>query len=304
MSKRRFGLAIPVMVLGILLAFGLAGCGSGTEEGTETPDPGIADGTYVADFTTDSNMFHVNEANEGKGLLTVKDGKMTIHVSLASKKITNLFPGTAEDAAKDGAQLIEPTKDKVVYSDGYEMEVYGFDIPVPALDQEFDVALIGTKGNWYDHKVTVSNPEPGDAVPGSAAASDAKAEDGAEAEAGDENADAESAAGEAKAVDAMEDGEYQVNIAMEGGTGRASIDTPAKMKVEGGKGTLTVTWSSPNYDYMLVDGEKYEPVNGSGNSTFQIPVKNLNEAFKVIADTTAMSKAHEIEYTLVCTLVE
>ncbi len=100
-------------------------------------------------------MFHVNEANDEKGELTVKDGKMTIHVSLVSKKIVNLFAGTAEDAQKDGAEIIEPTTDTVKYSDGYTEEVYGFDIPVPAIDEEFDVALLGEKGKWYDHKVSV-----------------------------------------------------------------------------------------------------------------------------------------------------
>ena len=44
------------------------------------------------------------------------------------------------------AELLEPTTDTVTYSDGESEEVYGFDIPVPALDKEFDVALIGEKG--------------------------------------------------------------------------------------------------------------------------------------------------------------
>ena len=118
----------------------------------------LEDGTYAADFTTDSSMFHVNEAEDGKGVLTVKDGQMTIHVSLASEKILNLFPGRAEDAKKDGAALLQPTKDTVKYADGTEEVVNGFDIPVPALDEEFPLALIGKKGKWYDHMVKVSNP--------------------------------------------------------------------------------------------------------------------------------------------------
>ena len=119
----------------------------------------LADGTYAAKFNTDSGMFHVNEANDGCGTLTVKDGKMTIHISLVSKKIINLFVGTAADAAKDGAKLLEPTTDTVKYSDGTTEEVYGFDVPVEALDQEFDLAILGTKGTWYDHKVSVSDPK-------------------------------------------------------------------------------------------------------------------------------------------------
>ena len=126
-----------------------------TEEQTECE---LEDGTYTAEFKTDSGMFHVNEANDGKGTLTVKDGKMTIHVSLHSKHIVNLFVGKAKDAKKDGAELLEPTTDTVTYSNGDTEEVYGFDIPVPELDKEFDVALIGTKGVWYDHKVSVTDP--------------------------------------------------------------------------------------------------------------------------------------------------
>lgn len=120
----------------------------------------LEDGVYSVDFLTDSSMFHANEACDGKGTLTVENHKMTLHVSLTSKNILNLYPGLAEDAAKEGANLLEPTIDTVTYSDGTTEEVHGFDIPVPALDEEFDLALIGTKGKWYDHKVSVSNPEP------------------------------------------------------------------------------------------------------------------------------------------------
>lgn len=119
----------------------------------------LTDGTYSVAFNTDSSMFHVNEANNGRGVLTVKDGKMTIHISLVSKKIVNLFVGTAADAAKDGAAVLEPTTDKVTYEDGTVEEVYGFDVPVESLDKEFDLAILGTKGEWYDHKVSVSDPQ-------------------------------------------------------------------------------------------------------------------------------------------------
>ena len=52
---------------------------------------------------------------------------------------------------------------------------------------------------------------------------------------------------------------------------------------------------------MIVNGEKYLPVNGEegvGNSTFLIPVLCMDEPMTVIADTTAMSTPHEITYTL------
>ena len=119
----------------------------------------LADGTYSAKFDTDSSMFHVNEAYDGRGTLTVKNGKMTLHIVMPSQNIVNLFLGTAEDAQKDGAKLIQPTTEEVTYSDGSKEEVYAFDVPVEALEKEFDLALIGTKGKWYDHKVSVSDTQ-------------------------------------------------------------------------------------------------------------------------------------------------
>ena len=249
------------------------------EDTAETTQAALPDGTYDAEFSTDSSMFHVSEACDGKGVLTVENGQMTIHVSLASRKILNLYPGSAEDAQKDGAQLLEPTVDEVTYSDGLTDEVYGFDIPVPALDEEFDVALIGTKGKWYDHKVCVSNPvEASEAeTAGTAASGEASGKSG---------------------ISDLTDGSYLVEMTFEGGSGRAGIASPVTITVENQKVTASVEWSSPNYDYMLVDGEKFLPVNTEGNSVFEIPVAVFDEPVTVIGDTVAMSKPHEIEYTL------
>lgn len=132
--------------------------GTSVASSSDTTDAVLEDGTYEVEFKTDSGMFHVNEANDGKGVLTVKDGQMSIHISLASKNIVNLFVGKAADAKKDGAELLQPTTDTVTYDDGTTEEVNGFDVPVKALDKDFDLALIGTKGKWYDHTVSVTNP--------------------------------------------------------------------------------------------------------------------------------------------------
>ena len=110
--------------------------------------------------TTDSTMFHANETMDGKGILTVENGQMTIHVVLASTSIVNLYPGTVEEAQAEGAVLLEPTVEEVKYSDGTTDEANAFDIPVPYLDEDFPCALIGKKGVWYDHMVSVSAPEP------------------------------------------------------------------------------------------------------------------------------------------------
>lgn len=132
--------------------------GTSVASSSDTTDAVLEDGTYEAEFKTDSGMFHVNEANDGKGVLTVKDGQMSIHISLASKNIVNLFVGKAADAKEDDAELLQPTTDTVTYDDGTTEEVNGFDVPVKALDKDFDLALIGTKGKWYDHTVSVTNP--------------------------------------------------------------------------------------------------------------------------------------------------
>ncbi|MBQ6314688.1 MAG: hypothetical protein IJI11_03690 [Mogibacterium sp.] len=278
MHRSNYTKLIMCVLLAVFMLV-MAGCSS-TQQ---TPDPGIEDGTYVATFTTDNSMFHVSEANEDRGILTVSDGKMTIHVSLQSKKIVNLYPGLAEDAAKDGAELLEPTTDTVTYSDGYEDEVYGFDIPVPALDEEFDLALLGTKGNWYDHKVKVTDPVPGDDIKAVINGTDTESE----------------ASDSAKASDLkIADGEHSAEVTLEGGSGKATITSPAVIKVSGDSYTAVIEWSSPHYDYMLVDGEKYLPVNEDGNSVFEIPVMYFDKPMPVIADTTAMSQPHEIEYTL------
>ena len=96
----------------------------------------------------------------------------------------------------------------------------------------------------------------------------------------------------------FQDGTYQMEVELLGGSGRASVTSPAEVEIKDGKAVATLEWSSPNYDYMVVDGEKYLPVNTEGNSVFQIPVEAFDQDIAVIADTVAMSTPHEIEYTL------
>ena len=132
---------------------------------------------------------------------------------------------------------------------------------VEALDEDFQLAILGSKGKWYDHTVRVANAQPA-------------------------------------AAEAPADGTYTCDVTIEGGSGRATVDSPAALTVADGRMTATIVWSSPNYDYMLVDGEKYLPTNTEGNSTFEIPVTALDTPLDVVGDTVAMSTPHEIEYTL------
>ena len=167
-----------LLLAGAVLAGALVGCGASgapagsaasseatassavSEAASASAESALPDGVYTADFDTDSSMFHANEANDGKGTLTVKDGQMTFHVSLASKKIVNLYVGMAADAEAHEGDWLQPTTDTVTYSDGTSDEVYGFDIPVEALDEDFQLAILGTKGKWYDHTVRVANAQP------------------------------------------------------------------------------------------------------------------------------------------------
>ena len=280
---------VSLLAVSALLTASLAGCGSSassvassasseavssaaesavseaaSESAAASSALALEDGTYTAEFDTDSSMFHVNEASDGKGTLTVEDGQMTLHISLQSKKIVNLYVGMAADAPDHEADWLQPTTDTVTYSDGTSEEVYGFDVPVEALDTDFQLAILGTKGKWYDHTVSVRNVE----------------------------------AQAAEAVETPADGSYTCEVTLEGGSGRATVDSPAALTVADGKMTATIVWSSPNYDYMIVDGEKYLPTNTEGNSTFEIPVSALGVPLSVVADTVAMSTPHEIEYTL------
>ena len=269
-----------------LAALLLAGCGASAPSTAESAPEAVStvetapaataapataaalpDGVYTARFNTDSSMFHANEAVDGMGTLTVENGTMTFHVSLQSQKIVNLYLGKAADAPAHESDWLQPTVDTVTYSDGTSDEVYGFDIPVAAVDADFQLAILGTKGTWYDHTVSISDAEPA-AEPAAAA------------------------------VEIPADGSYTCAVTLEGGSGRATVESPAALTVADGVMTATIVWSSPNYDYMLVDGEKYLPVNTDGNSTFEIPVAALDTALAVTADTVAMSTPHEIDYTL------
>lgn len=239
----------------------------------KTDGPGVVaetldlpDGVYTVDFETDSPMFHLNETRHGKALLTVKDGVATLRLVMPSKNVVNLFPGKASDAEKEGAALLTPDVEKVVYDDGATEEVYAFDVPAHAIGTPFDLALLGTKGAWYDHRVTASNPEPYE---------------------------------KPAPLITLEPGEYAIPATLEGGSGRASVVSPVSVVVDAGGYSITLEMSSPYYDYMIVDGKRYEPVVSEGAAIFKPTLSSLPETLPLVADSTAMSRPHEIEYRLV-----
>ena len=193
-----------------------------------------------------------------KAELTVKDGDMSAVITLSGKGYLRLFMGTGMEAVKADPSSYAEFQED---ADG----AYTYEIPVEALDKTLEcTGFSKRKEKWYDHQIcfmTSSLPE-----------------------------------GAVK--DPIEDGEYSCDVTLTGGTGKASVESPAKLTVEDDLVFASIIWSSPNYDYMKVGGRQYLPVNESGNSEFIIPVYCFDEEMAVIADTTAMSEPHEIVYTL------
>ena len=96
----------------------------------------------------------------------------------------------------------------------------------------------------------------------------------------------------------LPEGEYLVEVQLSGGSGRASVTSPAALYVREEGAAVEIEWSSPYYDYMTLDGRTYYPVNTEGNSIFELPVVAFDTEIAVTADTTAMSAPHEIDYTI------
>lgn len=265
----------------------------------------VEDGVYEAEMESSSSMFKAVSVS-----LTVKEGEMTAALTMSGTGYLKLFMGTGAQAAKaDPSEYI-----------GYEENEEGkhvYTIPVEALDAPINCAAFSrNKEKWYDRSILIradSLPEGAvkvelpdyDALEKAAkekriAAIKAESEE----EARQENADSASNDGMAEnpvspAFIEMEDGEYAIGVELTGGSGRSTVSSPAILIVKDGLAYARIEWSSSSYDYMIVGGEKYLPVNEEGYSTFEIPILVFNEEMPIIADTTAMSTPHEVEYHLI-----
>ena len=226
------------------------------------PATDLVDGEYPITVDCSSSMFRIASC-----VLRVADGKMEADLTLNSDSYAWVYPGTAEDAARaPEADYVQPV------SDGGESKV--FTIPVEALDSGVLCAAYSVKKElWYDRTLCFrADSLPLEAFqPGVIVTPESLG---------------------------LADGAYTVDVALAGGSGKASVTSPARLTVENGVCTAEIEWSSPNYDYMLVNGEKLLPANAEGNSVFQIPVSVFDRPMAVIADTVAMSEPHEISYTL------
>ena len=235
----------------------------GTEGMTPVLASELRDGVYQIQVDSSSSMFRI-EACE----LTVKDGSMTADMKMGGTGYLKLYMGTGEEAAKAPEEKMIPFEEA---ADGS----HHFTVPVEALDKELDCAAFSKKKEkWYDRVLVFrADSLPADALTDAAQVT------------------AESLG--------LADGCYTVEVSMEGGSGRVSVESPAKLVVKDQKAVAEVVWSSPYYDYMKVGEEKFLPVNQGGEtSVFEIPVTVFDRKMAVAADTTAMSTPHEIEYTL------
>lgn len=222
----------------------------------------LKDGVYPVTVDSSSSMFHIVECE-----LTVEDGAMTAVMSMSGTSYLWVFMGSGTEAAASSEADYIPY---VESADG----VHTFTVPVEALDAGISCAAYSkNKELWYDRTLLFR----ADSLP-----LDAFRE------------------GTFSTVESLglEDGAYQVDARLEGGSGKASVASPARFTVEGGQATVTIVMSSSNYDYVKVDGVQYDPVTLEGGSTFEIPLLGFDWNMPMTADTTAMSIPHEIEYTL------
>ena len=258
----------------------------------------VVDGVYEVEVESSSSMFRVEKA-----MLTVSEGEITAVLTLGGTGYLKLYMGTGEEAAgSDRSEYIG-------YMENEEGR-YTYTVPVEALDQPIDCAAFSrNRERWYDRQILFrAQSLPEDAVLVELPDYDALKQEAkerrieamrAEKEAAEAEQETEQPQSAEPALIEMKDGEYAIPVELTGGTGRSTVKSPAGLLVKDGLAYARLQWSSASYDYMVVGGKKYLPVNTEGYSIFEIPILLFNEPMQVIADTTAMSTPHEVEYTLI-----
>lgn len=222
----------------------------------------IQDGVYDIKVDSSSSMFNILDCQ-----LLVQDGNMTAVMTMSGTGYLYLYMGTGEEAVQASEDTYIPYKENAEGAHTYT-------VPVEALDKGIACAAFSkNKEKWYDRTLVFR----ADSLPTGAFAK------GMISAPEDLN---------------LADGTYEVEVTLTGGSGKASVASPAKITVSDEKIQATIIFSSANYDYVLVDGEKYLNEATAGNSTFTIPVSGFDWKMPVTADTTAMSTPHEIDYSL------
>ena len=219
-------------------------------------------GNYNVSVDSSSSMFKIAGC-----ILHVSDHDMIADIIIDSKSYDALYMGT-EDEAKNAAE-----SDRITYTTNEKGQSV-FTVPVEALDKEIQcAALSAKKQEWYGRTLVFR----ADSLP--------------------DTAFKEARYATAESLK-LEDGEYNIDVKLEGGSGKASVESPAKLTVKDGKATAKIVWSSDKYDKMVVNYLEYTPEIADGHSVFEIPVGGFDYRMHIEAETTAMSEPHMIEYTL------
>lgn len=219
----------------------------------------LKDGTYSVAVDSSSSMFKIESCE-----LTVENGRMTAVMHMGGKGYLSVFMGAGEDASREA---------EIPFQED-EAGNHTFTVPVEALDKGISCAAFSkNKELWYDRTLVFR----ADSLPLEAF---------------------QEGVYPTPASLSLEDGGYTVEAELSGGSGKASVQSPAALRVENGAAYVTLVWSSSNYDYMRLGEERFFPIQAEGNSTFELPVPVFDRKLTVYADTTAMSTPHEIEYAL------
>ncbi|MBR3261664.1 MAG: hypothetical protein IKF93_00910 [Lachnospiraceae bacterium] len=249
----------------------------------------IEDGDYEVKATSDNDMFRIIDAK-----LKVKNGEMTADITLSGTGYDLMFTGTKEEAdTADPSQHIKYT----VNDDGK----YVFTIPVSSLDEALSFAAHTVKSNkWVDRKITFDSSTLKKIEEGQDPEPEPEPEPEKPVTPQEESQHETDLSGATAAVDnstTLPDGVYTPDsFSFSGGSGRVTI-TCSQVTVTNGQAFATIAFSSSNYSYVKASGNTYFPTLVNGASTFTIPIA-LNQNNKIIGMTTAMSQAHEVEYTL------
>lgn len=221
----------------------------------------IEEGSYEIETASSSSMFKIE-----KTVLYVKDNAMTADITLSGKGYSNVTMLSAADS--EGLTSLEGTT-ATVGKDGK----YVFTLPVQSLNTELVCSAFSKKKQkWYERRVVFYS----------------------------EKIPAENLFVTPYVMQkcGLKDGSYTISVKLAGGSGKASVKSPASMRVKDGIPLARIEWSSPNYDYMILNGKKILPLANEQNSVFELPVLVFDKAMSVFADTTAMSTPHEILYQL------
>ena len=222
----------------------------------------LRDGVYPVEMKSSSSMFKADHVT-----LVVENGAMTARLYMTSQSYGWMFAGTAEEAAK-------ASQDQYIPLAAAEEDMEAFSLPVEALDQGLSFAAFSVKKQlWYDRTLLFR----ADSLP--------------------EDAFLEARYQTPEDL-GLQPGTYTVEVTLSGGSGKASVESPAELTVTEEGCTVRIVWSSPNYDFMMVEDVQYDPVSTEGNSVFEIPVTGFDYPMPVQADTTAMSQPYLIDYTL------